>query len=158
MLLDEAESLYTIRCSPGHGFSEFLHLLLSSIFLPCLVRASVQSEARARAGAVAGRLGGNSHVHRTGEVTGLGEAPARGLLGVGVPFAGQPALGTCRRTTVPTEHRGDPPLGSSGRPGFGWEVERLWGGVVARVGVEEGTELGFPLPERAERIVFCAWR
>lgn len=135
-MLDEAESLYTIRCSPGHGFSEFLHLLLSSIFLPCLVRASVQSEARARAGAVAGRLGGNSHVHRTGEVTGLGEAPARGLLGVGVPFAGQPALGTCRRTTVPTEHRGDPPFGKLWAPrlrlGSGAFVGR--GGCQGRLG------------------------
>lgn len=80
--------LYTARCSPDHGFSEFLHLLLPSIFLPCLVRAAVQSEARARAGAVAGRLGGNSHVRRTGEAAGLSEAPTRGLLGAGVPSAG----------------------------------------------------------------------
>lgn len=139
-----------------HGFSEFLHLLLPSIFLPCLVRATVQSEARARAGAVAGRLGGNSHVHRTGEVAGPGEASARGLLGVGVPLLGLPGCETYRRTTTPTVHRGASPLRSSGHPGSNWRVERLWG----KVGEGSLSDLAWRRgqPQGAERIVFCAWR
>lgn len=133
--------LYTARCSTDHGFSEFLHLLLPSIFLTCVVRAAVQSEAGARAGAVAGRLGGNSHVHRTGEAAGLSEAPARGLLGARVRSAGPSGCKTHRGTTTPTVHRGASPLGSSGqfwaprlRLGNGAFVGPGWGGVVLRVG------------------------
>lgn len=154
--------LYTARCSPDHGFSEFLHLLLPSIFLTCVVRAAVQSEARARARAVAGRLGGNSHVHRTGEVAGLSEAPARGLLGARVRSAGPSGCGTHRGTTTPTVHRGASPLGSSGRsgrPGFGLGMERLWGqvgeGLFSGLGLEEMTVPGSSLLKDAERVVLC---
>lgn len=146
--------LYTARFSSDHGFSEFLHLLLPSIFLPCLVRTAVQSEARARAGAVAGRLGGNSHVHRTGEVAGLGEAPARGLLGAAVPSAGLPGCETRRGTTPPTVHRGAL-SGTLRAPRLGLPsaafVGPCWGGVVVRVelGREDGS--GSSVPQRAER-------
>lgn len=68
-------------------------------------------------------------------MTGLGEAPARGLLGVGVPSAGPPVCGTYRGTTVPRVQRGASLLGSSGRQGLVWGVKRLWGGVVVRIGL-----------------------
>lgn len=147
--------LYTARCSPDHGFSEFLHLLLPSIFLPCLVRTAVQSEARARAGAVAGRLGGNSHVHRTGEVAGLGEAPARGLLGAAVSSAWPPGCGTRRGTTPPTVHRGAL-SGMLWAPRLGLQSAAFvgpgWGGVFGRVELGGEDAPGCSLPEIGETL------
>lgn len=68
-------------------------------------------------------------------MTGLDEAPARGLLGMGVPSAERPVCGTYRETTVPRVQRGASLLGSSRRRDLVWGVERLWGGVVVRVGL-----------------------
>lgn len=84
-------------------------------------------------------------------MTGLGEAPARGLLGVGVPSSGPPVCGTYRGTTIPTVQRGASLLGLWA-PGLVCGVERLWGGVVFRAGLgEKGQYLGpLGLRERKE--------